>query len=130
MKISSVNGRPVNLDINTIELPVTAYASITHRVTGIILCAAVLVLLWFLDKSLASAEGFQEVQQILASTPMKILLLVILAPFWYHLVAGIKHLFMDAGIGESLEGGRLAAKLVFVISAILIIVTGVWLWTA
>lgn len=130
MKISSVNGRPVNLDINTIELPVTAYASITHRVTGIILCAAVLVLLWFLDKSLASAEGFQEVQQILASTPMKILLLVILAPFWYHLVAGIKHLFMDAGIGESLEGGRLAAKLVFVISAILIIATGVWLWTA
>ena len=130
MKISSVNGRPVNLDINTIELPVTAYASITHRVTGIILCAAVLVLLWFLNKSLASAEGFQEVQQILASTPIKILLMVILAPLWYHLVAGIRHLFMDAGIGETLEGGRLGAKLVFVISTILIIVTGVWLWTA
>ena len=128
MKISSVNGRPVNLDINTIDLPVTAYASITHRLTGIVLCAGVLVLLWFLNKSLASAEGFQEVQQILASTPIKILLMVILAPFWYHLVAGIRHLFMDAGIGETLEGGRLGAKLVFVISTILIIVTGVWLW--
>ena len=63
MKISSVNGRPVNLDIKTIALPVTAYASILHRVTGILLCAGVLVLLWMLQKSLASEVGFAEVQQ-------------------------------------------------------------------
>ncbi len=130
MKISSVNGRPVNLDINTIDLPITAYASITHRITGLVLCAAVLVLLWFLNKSLASEADFIEVQQILSSTPIKVLMFLFLAPFWYHLVAGIRHLVMDMGIGESLEGGRLGAKIVFIVSAILIAITGVWLWGA
>jgi succinate dehydrogenase / fumarate reductase cytochrome b subunit len=130
LKISSVNGRPVNLDINTIDLPITAYASITHRITGLVLCAAVLVLLWFLNKSLASEADFIEVQQILSSTPIKVLMFLFLAPFWYHLVAGIRHLVMDMGIGESLEGGRLGAKIVFIVSAILIAITGVWLWGA
>ena len=128
MKISSVNGRPVNLDLNTIDLPATAYASITHRVTGIVLCAAVLVLLWFLNKSLASAEDFVEVRQILLSSPIKLLMFLFLAPFWYHLVAGLRHLVMDMGIGETLEGGRLGAKIVFALSAVLIAITGVWLW--
>lgn len=128
MKISSVNGRPVNLDINTIDLPITAYASITHRITGLMLCAGVLMLLWFLNKSLASEADFIDVQQILSSTPIKVLMFLFLAPFWYHLVAGIRHLVMDMGIGESLEGGRLGAKIVFILSAILIAITGVWLW--
>ena len=128
MKISSVNGRPVNLDINTIDLPITAYASITQRITGLMLCAGVLMLLWFLNKSLASEADFIDVQQILSSTPIKVLMFLFLAPFWYHLVAGIRHLVMDMGIGESLEGGRLGAKIVFILSAILIAITGVWLW--
>lgn len=128
MKISSVNGRPVNLDISTIDLPVTAYASIAHRLTGLVLCAAVLVLLWFLNRSLASAEDFAQVQTLMASSPIKFLMFLFLAPFWYHLVAGIRHLIMDMGVGESLEGGRLGAKLVFIISAILIVLTGAWLW--
>lgn len=128
MKISSVNGRPVNLDINTIDLPITAYASITHRITGLMLCAGVLMMLWFLNKSLASEADFIDVQQILSSTPIKVLMFLFLAPFWYHLVAGIRHLVMDMGIGESLEGGRLGAKIVFILSAILIAITGVWLW--
>jgi|TARA_B110000483_G_scaffold145435_1_gene173597 succinate dehydrogenase / fumarate reductase cytochrome b subunit len=128
LKISSVNGRPVNLDINTIDLPITAYASITHRITGLMLCAGVLMLLWFLNKSLASEADFIDVQQILSSTPIKVLMFLFLAPFWYHLVAGIRHLVMDMGIGESLEGGRLGAKIVFILSAILIAITGVWLW--
>jgi len=128
LKISSVNGRPVNLDINTIDLPITAYASITQRITGLMLCAGVLMLLWFLNKSLASEADFIDVQQILSSTPIKVLMFLFLAPFWYHLVAGIRHLVMDMGIGESLEGGRLGAKIVFILSAILIAITGVWLW--
>ncbi len=128
MKISSVNGRPVNLDIKTIELPITAYASILHRVTGILLCASVLVLVWLLQKSLTSEADFLQVQQMLSSSFMKFLMFLILAPFIYHLVAGVRHLVMDVGIGESLEGGQLGAKIVFAASAVLILLTGVWLW--
>ena len=46
----------------------------------------------------------------------------------YHLVAGIRHLVMDAGVGEGLESGQLGAKLLIVIAVILIVLLGVWIW--
>jgi len=44
------------------------------------------------------------------------------------LVAGIRHLLMDLGLGETLEGGKRGSKAVLVISAVLIVLAGVWLW--
>ena len=35
---------------------------------------------------------------------------------------------MDMGVGESLRGGVLGARLVLVVTAVLVILTGVWLW--
>ncbi|MGL1161857.1 succinate dehydrogenase, cytochrome b556 subunit, partial [Vibrio parahaemolyticus] len=40
--------RPVNLDLTTIRFPVTAIASILHRVSGVITFVAVGILLWLL----------------------------------------------------------------------------------
>ncbi|MEL0065487.1 MAG: succinate dehydrogenase, cytochrome b556 subunit, partial [Gammaproteobacteria bacterium] len=44
----------------------------------------------------------------------------------YHFVAGIKHLIMDMGIGETLEGGQFAAKTTLFFAAILIALAAVW----
>jgi succinate dehydrogenase / fumarate reductase cytochrome b subunit len=52
----------------------------------------------------------------------------VLSALIYHSVAGVKHLIMDAGYGETLEGGQLAAKLVFAVSGALIILGGLWVW--
>lgn len=128
MKISSVNNRPVNLDIGTIQLPITAYVSITHRVTGVLLCAGLLFMLWMLALSLDSSAGFDQAQAILQSGLGKIATFFTLAPLIYHLVAGVRHLIMDFGVGESLEGGQLGAKIVFALSVILILAMGGWLW--
>jgi succinate dehydrogenase / fumarate reductase, cytochrome b subunit len=46
----------------------------------------------------------------------------------YHLVAGVKHLFMDLGYFEELESGKAAAKANIVIAAILVLLVGVWIW--
>ena len=54
VRSTSKDTRPVNLDLGTIQLPVTAYASITHRVTGVLMFFASFLLLWALDRSLAS----------------------------------------------------------------------------
>lgn len=123
VKISSVNNRPVNLDLGTIQMPIAAYVSITHRITGVLLCAGLLFMLWMLTLSLDSAAGFAQAQSILQSGVGKVATFLTLAPFIYHLVAGVRHLIMDIGIGESLEGGRLGAKLVFAVSGVLIIAT-------
>lgn len=120
--------RPVNLDLTTIKFPITALVSITHRISGVFIFAGVAVLLWMLDASLSSEEGFAAVQDAIASPVPKFILWTVLAALAYHLVAGVRHLFMDVGVGESLEGGRLGAKLVVVISLILIVLAGVWVW--
>lgn len=120
--------RPVNLDISTIKLPVTAYVSILHRVSGVVLLAGVLVLLYMLDMSLSSEESFAELKEFLAFPLVKIILWAVLAALAYHFVAGVRHLIMDMGIGESLEGGKLGAKISLVLAGVLIIATGVWIW--
>lgn len=120
--------RPVNLDIGTIQLPVTAYASILHRVSGVILFFVIGILLWLLDGSLSSSESFNAIKECLASPVAKVVLWGSLSALAYHFVAGIRHLIMDMGIGETLEGGKTGAKLVFVFSIILIGLAGVWVW--
>jgi len=123
-----IDKRPVNLDIGTIKLPITAYVSILHRVSGVALIGAIAILLGLLDYSLKSPEDFAAVQVCLASLPMKLLVWAVLAAFIYHLFAGIKHLIMDMGIGETLEGGKLGSMLVLVFVVIGILLAGVWIW--
>lgn len=120
--------RPVNLDIGTIKLPITSYVSILHRVSGVILFAVVGLLLWLLEMSLSSAEGFAAVKDSLGHPVCQFLIWGSLAAIIYHSVAGIRHLIMDMGIGETLEGGQLGAKIALVIAFILIVLAGVWLW--
>ena len=120
--------RPVNLDIGTIQLPVTAYVSILHRVSGVVLFGAVGLFLWILDSSLSSEESFNSIKEFMNTLIVQIIIWLSLAALIYHLVAGLRHLVMDYGYGETLSGGILGAKLVLVLSVILMLLAGFWLW--
>lgn len=120
--------RPVNLDIGSMRLPITAWASITHRASGVFLFFAMVFLVWALDMSLRSPEDFARLQEALTGPLAKLILWAISAGLIYHALAGIKHIIMDFGIGESLEGGTLGARLVIGLSVVLILLAGVLIW--
>jgi succinate dehydrogenase / fumarate reductase cytochrome b subunit len=122
------DNRPVNLDIGTIRLPITAYASILHRASGVFLVVASFLLLWALDESLASPESFASLGESLGSPLFKLVAWAIATGLIYHSLAGIKHLVMDFGVGESMEGGVLGARLVFLLTAIGAALAGVAIW--
>ncbi|MCV6614919.1 MAG: succinate dehydrogenase, cytochrome b556 subunit [Cellvibrionaceae bacterium] len=122
------NNRPVNLDISTIKLPITAYVSILHRASGVALFAGVAILLWMLDKSLTSAAGFAELQETMSQPLVKLIVWLTLAGLVYHMIAGIRHLIMDTGIGEDLESGQKGAKIAIGAIVVAIILAGVWVW--
>ncbi|MEG5263602.1 succinate dehydrogenase, cytochrome b556 subunit [Pseudomonas sp. JDS28PS106] len=128
MKKAVKSQRPVNLDLRTIKLPVTAYTSILHRISGVILFVGIAIMLYAMDKSLASEEGFGDVKAYLTSPLAKLVIWGLLSALLYHLVAGVRHLIMDTGIGETLEGGKLGSKIVIAVSVVMIILAGVWIW--
>lgn len=120
--------RPVNLDIGTIKLPITAYVSILHRASGVFLFAGVAVLLWMLDSSLDSQESFAAVRDASNNPVFKFVLWAVLSGLAYHTIMGIRHLIMDCGIGESLEGGKRGATIALVLAIVSIALLGVWVW--
>ena len=120
--------RPVNLDLTKFSFPLPALASITHRITGVIMFVGLAFMLYALDRSLTSAEEFAAVRELLESLLAKFVTWGLLTALGYHLLAGIKHLFMDMDIGETLEGARLGSQVTIVLAVILSILAGVWVW--
>jgi len=123
------NPQPTNvglLDLLQFRWPITALASISNRIAGVVLFMAIGLALYVLDASLASEESFAEIMKILASVPAKMASWVILTALAYHFLAGIKHLILDGGREHSFAMGSLAAKSVFVITAILSALAGYW----
>ena len=120
--------RPVNLDIGTMRLPITAWASITHRASGVFLFVGMAALIWALDASLKSPESFDALKECLASPLAKLGIWAVVSGLIYHSLAGVKHLIMDFGIGETMEGGVLGARIVIGLSIVLILAAGVWIW--
>lgn len=121
--------RPINVDPSDLAAfawPITALASITHRVAGVILFVGVAFGLYALDVSLSSAAGFETIKGMIKSPFGMFVTWGLLAALAYHFVAGIKHLVMDMGYAETLEGSKFAAKTTILISVVLIVLAGLW----
>ncbi len=110
------------------RLPLTAWTSIAHRASGVFLFAGMAVLIRMLDASLAGPESFATLQECLSGPLAKLVIWAVLAGLIYHSVAGVKHLIMDLGVGESMEGGTRGSQIIIGVSALLILLAGVWIW--
>ncbi len=120
--------RPVNLELTTISFPAAAISSILHRVSGVIMLVGVGFLIWALATALQSAEGFALVKGLLTGFIAKFIAWGILTALGYHLLAGVRHMFMDLGYFEELVSGRVTAQVVIGVAVIWSILVGVWLW--
>ena len=119
--------RPVEI-APTSYLPVTAVASITHRITGVALFAGTAYLLYLLDLALDSEAGFARAAALIETGLGKFALWVTLAALAYHFIAGIRHLLLDFHVGDSLAGARRGAWTTLGLSFLAAAATGAWLW--
>ncbi|MDQ4423507.1 MAG: succinate dehydrogenase, cytochrome b556 subunit [Thalassolituus sp.] len=122
------SNRPKNLDLTTIELPLPAKASILHRISGFALFFAVAFMLCALGASLESEQSFNELKDVMNGGLAKFITWGILSALGYHFVAGVKHLLMDMGIGETKESGRTGAIITLIAGVVVIVLAGVWVW--
>ena len=120
--------RPVNLDLTTVKFPLPAITSILHRISGVALFFGIGVVLYLLQLSLESAAGFEQVTELLRATPVKLMVWLILAGLLYHLIAGIKHLLMDWGLGESREGALRGAQATLILALVAAVLSWGMIW--
>ncbi|MBV6619311.1 succinate dehydrogenase, cytochrome b556 subunit, partial [Acinetobacter baumannii] len=105
-----------------------AIASILHRLSGVIVFLLVPVLLWILDKSLSSPEGFDYVKNVVfGNILVRFVVWVFVAGLIFHFIAGVKHLLADLGFAEELQSGRIAATISLILSVVAIIAAFVWI---
>jgi succinate dehydrogenase / fumarate reductase cytochrome b subunit len=122
------NQRPINLNLFTIKFPIPAIVSILHRLSGLFLFLIIPLMLWTLEFSLSSEDNFQTLRDEATTPVVKILILLLLSPFIYHFVAGIRHLLMDMEVAVEKRSGRISAILTFLISFLLIVLAGFYIW--
>ena len=124
------NSRPINVGIGDLLIfswPIAALASITHRIAGVVLFIGVGFGLFALDLSLSSEADFDMLSAMMNSPLGKFITWGLLSGLAYHFVAGIKHLLMDMGIGETLEGAKFGAQLTLFFSGILMALAAIWI---
>ena len=104
--------RPVYLDLTKIRLPMSAFSSITHRLSGMYVFFITLPLfLYVIYTSTLSKSSYELLLMSLNTTSVfSIFFYISVSIFWYHILTGIRHLIMDFfHIGESLKGANFSA---------------------
>lgn len=121
--------RPIFLNLWRITFPITAIISILHRISGVIIFLFLPVGFCVLGRSLQSSDAFLQITNGLKHQLGWLFLLWVLSVAVFgHLFAGIRHLLMDAGAGESLTAGRTSAWIVLIATIVVAILLGIWIW--
>ncbi len=117
---------PVFLNLAQIRFPIGAIASIAHRVAGVLLFIALPVVALMLDASLRTEAGFVAVRDLLSSPFWIATAAVLLWALVHHVLAGVRHLLMDVGVGSELVRARASARMVLIAAPALALLILVW----
>lgn len=117
--------RPVFLNLTKIRMPVGAWTSIGHRISGVVLAAGVPAAVYLLGMSLRDERGFATVMALSGHFAIKLAAVLVAWALAHHLLAGLRHLLSDFDIGSPLRVARRSAWLVNLASiAVLLLVAG------
>ncbi|HXF79372.1 MAG TPA: succinate dehydrogenase, cytochrome b556 subunit [Usitatibacter sp.] len=106
-------------DLNLAHLPAPGLLSIFHRVSGAFLFFPVLpLLLWCLQSSLASEDGFARWHELASRPFVKLALIAVAWLFAHHFFAGLRYLALDLHWGIAKAPARTSALAVFVLGAL------------
>ena len=117
--------RPVYLNLLRIHLPLTGWVSILHRVSGVLLFAALPVGVWALTVSLSGEAGFRRMADAAAHPLAKLVVVGLVWAFAHHLFGGLRHLALDAHWGTDLRAAR-RRSLVVIVAASLLTLAAAW----
>ena len=115
--------RPVYLNLFKIRLPIAGVVSLAHRASGILMFLAMPFIVYLLDLSVQSNEGFEQALSILQQPFLVAVQILFVWALAHHLFAGIRFLLIDADIAiEKIPANRAAWLVMFLAIAVVVIV--------
>jgi succinate dehydrogenase / fumarate reductase, cytochrome b subunit len=124
-----------NIDIGQVvryRLPAAGWVSILHRISGALMFVLLPFVIWMFDASVTSQTSYDRFMAVFAAgsgiVPALLLKLIALALIWaflLHLIAGLRHLWMDVSHrAVELRPGRRSATFTLVASVLLTLAFG------
>ena len=113
-----MNQRPVYIDLRKIKLPMSAFSSITHRLSGMyIFFISLPLFIYLLFVSTKNKTSFDLIYSSLQSISVfSVFVFISFSILWYHMLTGVRHLVMDFfHIGETLKGAYYSSIFVLVL---------------
>ena len=118
-------------DLTTYRMPAAAWVSILHRASGGLMFLLLPLIVWLFDTSLSSEISFARFTSAFSAgvgfVPSWLFKLVVLAIIWaylHHLLAGVRHVYMDATHKASKAFGKSTALATMVLGVGLTVVLG------
>lgn len=118
-------------DLPGYRLPVAGIVSILHRVSGALMFLLMPFIIWMFDTSISSELSFARFTSVfnigVGLVPgwfFKLMALAIIWAFLHHLIAGLRHLWMDMRHAVSKEFGKSSAVFTLALSVGLTVVLG------
>ena len=110
-------------DLPTYRLPAAGIVSILHRISGLIMFLLLPLIVWMFDTSVSSEISFAKFSAAfnvgLGFAPAVLVKVVVLGLIWaylHHLIAGVRHVYMDVCHAVSKEFGKSSAVATLVLS--------------
>lgn len=119
----------MNLAINTIALPITAYASILHRVSSVIVWFAMITLFPVICYMLHSAQSFNELSKIANENfIVQFIIWGYVTALGYYCLGTIKHIIQEFGYCEELDSGKVISWLAIGFGILISLLFAGWMW--
>jgi succinate dehydrogenase / fumarate reductase cytochrome b subunit len=119
------------VDAAQYRLPIAGVVSILHRVSGLLMFVLLPFVIWMFDNSVTSEISYEGFMAVFAAGfwifPGWFVKLAVVGLIWaylHHLIAGLRHLWMDAAHAVSKEQGAVSAQITLAVSLPLTLVLG------
>ena len=95
--------RPLSPHITIYRPQLNSITSIMTRITGNALIVGALLITWWLVAAAAGPDAFATADAVLTSWFGDLVMFLSTWALWYHLLAGLRHLYWDTGRGFDLD---------------------------
>ncbi len=124
----SSHERPLSPHLQVYRLTLGTILSGMHRISGLALSAGSLLLVAWLVAAARGPDAYAMAIRYFSSVPVRLVLVVALLAFWYHLFNGLRHMAWDAGLGFGKAATRMSGLTVAVLAALTSIMTLALAW--